>query len=87
MRLFIALASGGGNDIPSSSSVSVLIWLGWLWVATFLAALLTAGRRALWLLFAAPFALQQPVMWVFIAHDCDLLGHCGAFFGLIARQS
>jgi hypothetical protein len=66
-----------GNDIPSINAVARSVWLGWLWIGTFVAALYFRRWRALWLLFAAPFALYWPAMWIFVAHVCDLLGRCG----------
>jgi hypothetical protein len=74
-----------GNDIPSSNNVALSIWLGWIWIGTFVAALFARGRRALWLLIAAPFALYWPAMWIFAGHACDPLGRCGSFMGLISN--
>jgi len=70
------LIFAGPNDIPDPLNVSVSIWLGWIWIGTFVAALFFRGWRALWLLLAAPLALFWPAIWIFVGHACDLLGRC-----------
>jgi hypothetical protein len=68
------LLFAGGGDVPNSSGIAISVWLGWTWIATFVAAICALRWRALWLLVAAPFALYWPGMWVFVAHACDLFG-------------
>ena len=70
----IAESRFGGGMVPTSDTVTLSIWLGWLWIGTFVTALYFWRWRALWLLLAAPFALYWPAMWIFVAHACDLLG-------------
>jgi hypothetical protein len=64
------------NDIPDPIIISAAICLGWLWIAVFAAALWFVGRRALWLLLGAPLALAWPILWIFVAHACSLVGKC-----------
>ena len=63
-----------GNDVPEAGILDLSIWLGWLWIVVFVVAVWLGGRRALWLLLAAPFALYWPSMWIFVAHACSLTG-------------
>jgi hypothetical protein len=65
-----------GNDIPSSRTLELCIWSGWLWIALFALACVQSPRRSLWLLLAAPFALWWPGMWIFVADACSLTGRC-----------
>jgi hypothetical protein len=66
----------GPNDVPTGNSIALSVWLGWIWIATFLGSLFFEKWRALWLLILAPFALYWPAMWIFVGHACDLLGRC-----------
>lgn len=71
---FILYAPSG--YVPDSPALEVSVWLGWAWIAIFVAALYFVRWRALWLLLLAPFALYWPAMWIFVGHGCDLLGRC-----------
>jgi hypothetical protein len=71
------LAFAGPNDVPTSEILSLCIKIGWLWLATFVVAVVAYRRRALWLIVGAPFVLFWPVMWIFVARACSLLGTCG----------
>lgn len=85
LRWIIADTRFGGGTVPNADAVALSVWLGWLWVGTFVTALYFRGWRAVWLLFAAPFALLWPAMWIFVGHACDLLGRCGSLMGLISE--
>ena len=67
----------GPNDVPNDWEMARSVWLGWLWMASFAAALIVDRRRWLWLFLVATFALYWPVMWIFVGRACDLLGRCG----------
>jgi hypothetical protein len=41
-----------------------------LWLMLFIAALIVHGKRGLWLLVSAPFALFIPLMWAGIYFHC-----------------
>ena len=64
------------NDIPNGSVVSATIWIGWAWIAVFVAAVWIRGWRALWLLLGAPFVLLWPSLWIFVARACSVIGNC-----------
>jgi hypothetical protein len=70
------ILSDRGNDVPLADSLFVSVWVGWIWIATFVGAIWTARWKALWLLLAAPFALYWPMMWIFVAGACNILGNC-----------
>jgi hypothetical protein len=65
-----------GNGLPNASSLTLCVWLGWLWIALFALACVQSPRRSLWLLLGAPFALWWPAMWIFNSHACSLIGNC-----------
>jgi hypothetical protein len=72
-----------GNAIPDVWVLALSVWLGWLWIASFIAALVAYRWKALWLLVAAPFALAWPAAWVYVAFpSCDPIGACLAFADL-----
>jgi len=71
-----AVTFHSSNDVPDANVLSAAIWLGWLWIAIFAAALFFIGRRSLWLLLGAPFALGWPILWIFVAHACSITGNC-----------
>ncbi len=62
--------------VPDGNTITISIWLGWLWIAIFIGAVCFVRWRALWLLLVAPFALYWPSMWIFVGRACDLFGRC-----------
>lgn len=67
----------GSNDVPNAGALSLSVWLGWLWLASFAFTLFLHHLRAMWLVLAAPFTLYWPAMWIFVGHVCSLAGKCG----------
>ena len=45
-----------GNDIPGADAVAISVWLGWVWIGTFIAALYFAKwrRSGYWLPLPSP---------------------------------
>ena len=60
----------------STVLMDATIWLGWLWVLTFLFAAYVEHWRSLWLLPAAPFALAWPVGMLVFGTACHPWGGC-----------
>ena len=63
-----------GDAAPNLGTVTLCIWLGWLWLGVFVSALVLHGRRALWLAPGAPFALIWPVLAIAQTPGCTLTG-------------
>jgi hypothetical protein len=61
LKLPVALA-----DMPYQA-VAATVGLGVLWIAIFVVALAVLGKRALWLLLGAPFALAYPALFAIAA--------------------
>jgi hypothetical protein len=71
--------------VPTNETASICIRIGWLWLAIFAATLGAYRARGLWVIVGAPFALFWPIMWIFVARYCSLLGACGSFADLISN--
>ena len=65
-----------GNVDASIAAANAAIWLGWLWIVTFLVAAYTDRWRSLWLLLAAPFALGWPMAALIFGSICHPWGGC-----------
>jgi hypothetical protein len=57
------------------AAMNATIWLGWLWIITFLVAAYTDGWRSLWLLLVAPLALGWP-SFLILSPICHPWGGC-----------
>ena len=66
----VNFASYDNNSLPR------LIWLGWLWIFSVIAAFAACRWKSLWLLAWAPFALYFPVLFIFFLDACDIFGRC-----------
>jgi hypothetical protein len=69
-RALFASAEAASN----LGTVTLCIWIGWFWIGVCVSALVLHGKRALWLLPGAPFALIWPLLWVVQAPECSLVG-------------
>lgn len=63
-----------GDGALNLGTVTLCIWIAWLWSGIFVSALVLHGRRALWLAPGAPFALIWPVLQIVQTTECTLTG-------------
>jgi hypothetical protein len=66
--------SAAADQAPNLGTLTLCIWVGWFWAGVFGSALLLHGRRALWLLPGAPFALLWPALSIIQTAECSLTG-------------